>query len=59
MNTQDLRALFPVVKESKIINMTYSDGTYDTVLGMLELSQKQEVPETSLVSDSSDCSLRG
>ena len=50
MNTQDLRALFPVVKESKIINMTYSDGTYDTVLGMLELSQKQElqeVPETS------------
>ena len=38
MNTQDLRALFPVVNESKIINMTYSDGEYDTVLGMLELS---------------------
>ena len=50
MNTQDLRALFPVVNESKIINMTYSDGEYDTVLGMLERSQKpqmQEVPEIS------------
>ena len=50
MNTQDLRGLFPVVNESKIINMTYSDGEYDTVLGMLERSQKpqmQEVPEIS------------
>ena len=50
MNTQDLRGLFPVVDESKIINMTYSDGAYDTVLGMLERSRKphmQEVPEIS------------
>ncbi len=50
MNTQDLRGLFPGVNESKIINMTYSDGEHDTVLGMLELSQKphmQEVPEIS------------
>lgn len=50
MNAKDLRALFPVVNESKIINMTYSDGVYDTVLGVLELSQKpqiQEVPDLS------------
>ena len=50
MNTQEIRALFPVVNGSKIINMTYSDGEYDTVLGMLERSQKpqmQEVPEIS------------